>query len=326
MLDRLTLDQLRILVAVAETGSFSAAARRLGRVQSAISQSVQSLEAVLGITLFDREGKTPKLTDAGHTILDGARHLVGGAETLRARAESIAADVEPHLTLAIDAIFPNAVLMASLKGLSQEFPCLPVTLFTEALGAAEQRLRDGTARLGIYSLLTTGARDLEAEFLTAIPLVPVVAADHPLAAEPGPVDRDVLERHVQLVLTDRTPLSAGVSGGIVSLRIWRFVDLSSRLDFLLAGFGWGSMPRHMVEEHIAAGRLKQLDLRENGGRLVHIPVHVVHERGRAPGRAGRWLIDDLRRRLPRDDANDALPASTTISAPAKRRTRLTAAN
>jgi DNA-binding transcriptional LysR family regulator len=44
MLDPLTLDQLRILIAVAETGSFSAAARRLGRVQSAVSQSIQWLE------------------------------------------------------------------------------------------------------------------------------------------------------------------------------------------------------------------------------------------------------------------------------------------
>ena len=54
MLDRLTLDQLRVLVAVAETGSFSAAARKLGRVQSAVSQAAQTLEEVLGAALFDR--------------------------------------------------------------------------------------------------------------------------------------------------------------------------------------------------------------------------------------------------------------------------------
>ncbi len=301
MLDRLTLDQLRVLVAIAESGSFSAAGRRLGRVQSAISQSVRSLESTLGIALFEREGKTPQLTEGGRVVLDGARNLLGSAEILRARAESIAADVEPHLTLAIDSIFPNAVLMPSLKALSEAFPCLPVTLFTDALGAPEQRLRDGVARLGIYAPMTTGARGLETEFLASIPLVPVVATGHPLAAEPGPIAREVLEQHVQLVLTDRSPLSAGMSGGIVSVRIWRFVDLSSRLDFLLAGFGWGSMPLHMVEGHIAAGRLKRLELKENRGRPVYVPLHVVHERGRPPGRAGRWLIDDLRRRLATGD-------------------------
>src|SRR5689334_5873961 len=119
MLDPLTLDQLRILIAVAESGSFSAAARRLGRVQSAISQAMQSLELTLGTPLFDRSGKTPLLSDAGRVILDDARHLVRGAEMLRARAENIAANVEPELTLAIDSMFPSEVLMASLKALSQ---------------------------------------------------------------------------------------------------------------------------------------------------------------------------------------------------------------
>jgi DNA-binding transcriptional LysR family regulator len=329
MLDRLTLDQLRVLVAVAETGSFSAAARRLGRVQSAVSQAVQSLESTLGIAVFERNGKTPTLSDAGRVILDDARHLLRGADTLRARAESIAADLEPELTLVIDAIFPNDILMASLKALSAAHPCLPVTLYTEALGAAEQRLRDGAARLGICSLLPAGgAGDLETEFLAAIPLVPVVAAAHPLAAEPGPLTRDVLEGHVQLILTDRSSLTAGMSGGVVSRRIWRFVDLGSRLDYLLAGFGWGNMPLHLVEAHVAAGRLKRLDLKENNGRLVSIPLHIVHERGRPPGRAGRWLLDDLRQRLPRGEgAAILLPpqetsdtvASTVPSRPPKKK-------
>ncbi len=59
MLDPLTLDQMRVLVSVAEEGSFSAAARRLGRVQSAISQAVNSLETALGVSLFDRRGQGP---------------------------------------------------------------------------------------------------------------------------------------------------------------------------------------------------------------------------------------------------------------------------
>lgn len=53
MIDPLTLDQMRVLVAVAETGSFSAAARKLGRVQSAISQAVQTMETALQLPLFE---------------------------------------------------------------------------------------------------------------------------------------------------------------------------------------------------------------------------------------------------------------------------------
>ena len=108
MLDRLTLDQLRTLVAVADMGSFSAAGRSLGRVQSAVSQTVQALEATLDIALFDRSEKTPTLTDAGKALLPDARRLIAGADALRARAESISSDVEPELTLAVEAMFPMA--------------------------------------------------------------------------------------------------------------------------------------------------------------------------------------------------------------------------
>jgi DNA-binding transcriptional LysR family regulator len=295
MLDPVTLDQMRVLVAVAETGSFSAAARKLGRVQSAISQAVQALETGLGTPLFVREGKVPKLNDAGRVILEDARRLIQGAETLKARAESIAAEVEPELTLSVDPMFPNAVLMASLKALSAVYPCLPVTVFTEGLGGAEQRLRDGSARYGIFVPFTGIAENREAELLVRVPAVAVVAANHPLAAEPEPVTRDMLENHVQLVLTDRTPVSLGVSGGIISPRQWRFVDLSTRLDFLVGGFGWCFMPVHLVGEHITAGRLKRLKLKDDPG--YDYPIHLVHERGRAPGKAGRWLIEDLRRRV-----------------------------
>jgi DNA-binding transcriptional LysR family regulator len=73
MIDPLTLDHMRVLSAVAETGSFSAAARKLGRVQSAVSQAVQTMEATLGLALFDRSRKTPTLTDAGAAMLEDAR-------------------------------------------------------------------------------------------------------------------------------------------------------------------------------------------------------------------------------------------------------------
>lgn len=298
MIDRLTLDQLRILIAVAETGSFSAAARRLGRVQSAISQSVQSLEATLGLDLFDRAGKIPTLSEAGQAILNDARSLVHSADLLRARAESIANDIEPELTLAVDPVFPTHILMESLSALDQAFPQLPVLLFTEGLGGPEQRLRDGVARLAVYSLLVTGATDLQAERLTDIPFVPVVAATHPLAQMPMPISRTVLAEATQLVLTDSTPLTQTLRGNLIGRRLWRFADLQTRLDYLLAGFGWCNMPMHLVETHLDSRRLLRLRLIDDTSFLA--PLYIVHDRTRPPGRAGKWLIDDLRKRLAQD--------------------------
>lgn len=296
MLDRLTLDQLRTLIVVAETGSFSAAGRSLRRVQSAVSQTIQALETTLGVALFDRSTKSPTLTDAGKSLLEDARRLVEGADALRARAESIASDIEPELTLAVEAMFPNAVLMESLKVLTEAFPDLPVTVFTEALGGGEQRLRDGAARLALYPPRTlANDQDFITEFFAAIPMVPVVASDHPLAQSKAPIGREVLEDQVQLVLTDRTQITQRFSAGVISRRVWRFADLSTRLEYLLGGFGWCNMPAHMVDPHIAAGRLMRLRLVENDSWAM--PIHLVHPRNRPPGRAGRMLIADLRERL-----------------------------
>ena len=169
-----------------------------------------------------------------------------------------------------------------------------MTLFTEGLGGPEQRLRDGLAHLALYAPLPTSG-DLDSEYLVTIPTVPVVAADHPLAAEPEPISRATIEREIQLVLTDRTPITAGLTGGIISLRQWRFADLPTRLEYLLAGFGWCYMPLPVIREHIDSGRLKVLTLGENQAR--EFPIHAIYERGRPPRKAGRWLIEDLRRRL-----------------------------
>ena len=102
---------------------------------------------------------------------------------------------------------------------------------------------------------------------------------------------------MQLVLTDRTALTQNWVGGIVSLHLWRFADLSTRLDFLLAGFGRCNMPSYMVTEHIAAGRLKKLNL-ANREDEVALPIYVVHDA--AARRAGRALANRRSARAPQD--------------------------
>lgn len=297
MIDPLTLDQMRILVAVAEQGSFSAAARKLGRVQSAVSQAIQTMEATLGLALFDRSAKTPTLTEAGRALVEDARAMLIQARNMRTRAQSIAEGLEPELTLAVDPMFPMPQLIESLAALREAFPALPATVFTEELGGAIDTLRSGAARLAIHPLPGGPPADLTADFLIPVILLPVVAAGHPLAQALEPVTREALEPHVQLVLTGRNDSVRAMRGGVVSRQVWRFADIQTRLEFLLAGFGWCRMPEHVVEPHIAAGRLKRLALAEN--EFAEIRLYVVYERGRPLGRAGLWLIDDLRERLKR---------------------------
>jgi len=127
-------------------------------------------------------------------------------------------------------------------------------------------------------------------------LAPVAAAGHPLSQLGRPARREDLEAHVQLVLTGRNAYAQALRGGVVSPQIWRFVDQTVRLDFLLNGFGWCNMPLHMVQEHIDAGRLRRLEIL-HGEPPPEFPLYVVCLRDRPLGRAGRWLVGDLRERL-----------------------------
>lgn len=294
MIGSLTLDQLTVLVTIAETGSFSAAGRKLGRVQSAISSVVQALETTQQVRLFDRTERMPRLTEAGRVLAAQARQVLRQAALFERTAGAIAAGLEPELTLAVDSMVPTGPVIRSLAGVQATFPDLALTLYTEGIGGAERRARDGSAALGICCLMPTGAQELQAYPLTTIEMVPVIAPTHPLANETRALSREILSEHVQLVLTDPVQPS-GPSYAVVSPRIWRFVDMTRRLEFLLAGFGWGTMPHHLVAAHLADGRLIRLDITDPGVLPGSIPVYVAHERNRHLGTAARWLLDELMR-------------------------------
>lgn len=121
MLDSLTLFQMRVFVTVAETGSFSGTARRFDRVQSAISQSIKTMEASLRLELFERTGRTPVLTPAGMALLREARDILGDVESLKKRAETLRRGLPPRLDLAVDQVFPSELLMEGLRSFRETF-------------------------------------------------------------------------------------------------------------------------------------------------------------------------------------------------------------
>jgi DNA-binding transcriptional LysR family regulator len=296
MIGTLTLDQLRVLVTIADTGSFSAAGRQLRRAQSAISQAIATLETVQGVLLFDRRSHRPLLTDAGRVLVDQARLVLASAARFEAVAAGARQGLEPELALAIDPLVPTAPLIDSLRALSSQYPDLPVSFSTEGLGGALRRLRSGSAALGICLLLPTVPEDMFAHPLLRIPLRAVAAPTHPLASLTRPVTPSELEPHVQLVLSD--PIDpAGANYGLSSARLWRFVDLARRLDFLLAGLGWCRMPEHLISSALEAGHLKAIEIQDDPTPSEGLTIYAAHPRNRALGRAGRWLLDDLKKRL-----------------------------
>lgn len=296
MIGSLSLDQLRVLVTIADTGSFSAAGRKLGRAQSAISQAIATLESMQGVALFDRAGHRPQLTEVGRVLVDQARLVLASAARFEAVAAGTRQGLEPELALAIDPLVPTEPLIDSLRALSETFPDLPVSFSTEGLGGSLRRLRSGSAALAICLLLPGVPEDIAAYPLLRIAMQPVVAPGHPLASLGRPATRSDLEPHVQLVLSDPVD-PGGAAYGLSSARLWRFVDLGRRLDFLLSGFGWCRMPGHLVAAPIAEAKLVPFRIEDDPTPGEGLTIYAAHRRDRALGPAGRWLLDALRQRL-----------------------------
>ena len=294
MLDGVSFDQLRVFIAAAEAGSFSAAGRRLRRAQSVISQTVANLEAQLGVTLFARSGRYPVLTEAGRLLLADARAVSSGVDALKARARGMAAGIEPELSVAIDVMFPMAALTRAAAAFGAQFPATSLRLYVEALGGVAKAVLDRQCQLGVVGTLPLSTDALVTERLLGVRMVFVAAPTHPLAGINGPVPATELGKHVQLVLTDRTELSAGREFRVISPRNWRLADLGAKHAFLLAGLGWGGMPYAMVARDIAEGALKRIALQDQPTDEM-MAMSAAYPADTPPGPAGRWFIEQLRR-------------------------------
>ena len=293
MIESVSLDQLRMFVAAANTGSFSAAARQLNRAQSAVSQAIAALESALGLSLFDRSERLPTLTQEGITLLSTARGIVRDADALKAQARNMIGGLEPELSIVLDTMFPQCVLTRVAREWAATFPSTPLHVYFEALGAVARAVLDRRCSIGVIGTLQAVPPELSKEWLFGLPLVTVVAPSHPLANLHGIIAASAAERHVQIVLTDRSTLSAGQEFGVLGAQSWRVAELSTKHAFLCAGLGWGNMPYPAVANDIAAGRLTVIEL-EGRPTELKMPLSAVYRSDAPPGRAGRWMIDRLK--------------------------------
>ena len=301
-----SIDQLRIFLAVVDEGSFHGAAKRLGRAISAISYGVAQLEAQLALNLFEREGsRRPQLTPAGHALLASARTVAGDMDALLAKARDHHQGLEAELTLAIDVMYPPAVLAALLKDFTQAYPTIDLRLHVEALGGVTAMVLNGRADLGVAGPVGSIFPELERVLIGATELVPVAAPQHALARL-DPIPPGIARQHLQLVLSDRSQLTEGRDFSVFGARTWRLGDLGAKHALLLEGIGWGNMPRYAVEADLAAGKLVHLALPEASN--VDYRFHALWRRDCPPGPARQWVRQALQDRLyPAQESTRAEP-------------------
>ena len=280
MLPQITLDQVRVFLAVVDTGSFSQAGKRLKRAQSAVSYAIANLERLLEVELFDRQGRQTRLTPQGQTLLPSARNLVAQAALLIRDAEAIRNGSEPELRIAVDGLVPMRLVAQAMTAVRQAHPVATISLRSEALGAVPELLLHRRVDIGLSPLLQFHTKTLDCEAFTQVEMIPVAAPGA------GP------DTQPQIIIRDQTRLTDQMTFSVVKGPQCYVADVSTKHDLLLLGQGWGMLPRDLVQSDLQARRLVRLD-----GRQVPKPVTMQHyvgwRRDTDPGHVGRHFVRAL---------------------------------
>ncbi|MEZ9139609.1 MULTISPECIES: LysR family transcriptional regulator [unclassified Shewanella] len=253
-----SLEQLKIFITVCETGSFSAAARKLQRAQSGISQAISNLEVSINQTLFDRSGNTPSLTKEGEALLPAVKALMLQQLHFDQKIASLELQHEHELIIAIEESLISPALLSQLAKLADEFPITNIEIIAESTLDIGQLVSNGSAHMGI--VYADGKIQDQVDFSTIgyTRFITLAAPSHPLTQMRRIKDID-LRQHRQVVLRANTGQELWFSYGISSQR-WHANSHYLMNELTQQGVGWSILPEEMVTPAIEEGKLVKLDV------------------------------------------------------------------
>jgi DNA-binding transcriptional LysR family regulator len=149
-------------------------------------------------------GRYPKLTPAGVVLLADARNIITGVDLLKARAKGMAVGLEPELSVVVDVFYPIDAITQVAKEFRGHYPGVALRIYVEALGAAIQPVLDGRCSVGVIGSLPIIPGTLTNERLPGVAYLMVAAVDHPLASYKSKIPKEILGKHTQIVLADRS--------------------------------------------------------------------------------------------------------------------------
>lgn len=293
MRPRVTLEQWRMLQAVVDHGGYAGAAEALSKSVSTVNYGIRRLEAGLGVELLELEGRRAVLTRAGRELLRRSRYLLDEALAMERAAALLAKGWEPVVTLAVEVIFPQDRLLASLDAFARLTGTTRVELIESVLSGTTEQLFARTADLAITAWVPPG---FLGEPLETVEFVAVAHPGHPLHRLDRPLTQRDLRQHRQLVVRDSGVKESRDAGWLGAEQRWTVSHLATSVDAVTRGMGFAWLPRHRIARQLEAGELQPLPLVE--GALRHHELYLVFADRDDAGPATRALADCLRKSCP----------------------------
>ena len=281
-----SLEQLACFVKTVEQGSFSAAARALGKVQSAVSQQVINLEIDMDQTLFIREGRYPLLTDAGKQLLPFAKAVLAQQQKLEQQIQLLGNQQPAKLTLALDEGIPVKKLLHALNEIAEEFPGIAIEMLAASSSDIIDLVEQGRAGTGLVFSSLEYPTTLHFDSVGTVVFDVLVSPAHPLANCKA-VHLDHLRLHRQLVIGSRNEVGSSFNMPL-SPDVWYADNYYVLNELARAGFGWAMLPHHIAVEAIKSAHLVRMPL-EAENLSWHANVDLIQHASDAGTQAGKRL-------------------------------------
>lgn len=273
-----TLDQIHTLLAVYESGSFSAAARKLGKAQSGISQTIANLEIDLDKPLFIREkgGITP--TENLLELLPAIRRLLRQAEILEQKLTALSHDEPLQFSIAIEEGLWNADVVRLIHETAARYPQMELELLLSSTFDIEQLIATGKVQLGVLYLDNKLDPTADAVYLGNYQFISVAHPDNPLAKQ-ARLDLPTLMQHRHIVHRSLSKKAMSFSPPL-SENCWYCNDYQTLHHLVKQNAGWADLPEKMVAEDLKAGRLVRLplDFEPEGNRVQVMALRSASHR------------------------------------------------
>ncbi|KAF3999287.1 LysR family transcriptional regulator [Glaciimonas immobilis] len=280
-----SLEALFMFVEAATLGSFSAAARKLHKQQSTVSEAIANLEIDFGLLLFDRSTRRPTLTEQGKAMLIHAQQVLDAHDRLSRSAHRLAGGLEPTLTLVLSDMYQSMRFDSILIEFERRYPELELECMIAEHTDVVALVQEGRAQLGLVGAQQDYPPDVGFESMSERSEIGLyVGNQHPLAAVPHVTTEmlhDARELRLNTYLNDIVERRRGLC--------WSSSSYLLLLEMTELGFGWAELPRWLAKRFAADGLL-ELQVR---GWPKTVQVDAVWSRRHGLGQAGGWLLDTL---------------------------------
>jgi DNA-binding transcriptional LysR family regulator len=285
------LEQLRMFVETANLGSFSACARKLGKVPSAVSQGIANLEIDFDRQLFDRSTRKPSLTPDGVRLLSYAQAILLQMDELDSAAQAMGRKEEALIRLAVDSalLLPN--LYTALSKFEKHFPATEMEIVSTTSFDVLEVIENDQADIGLTFVEFDFNREVELGYIGSLNFYPVCHPRHSLALFDEITAGDLLPH--------RQVISRSAKGSIptqlpqLSSKAWYCNNYTAMQSLAEQGIGWAYLPAYLAEESIHAGTLKKLKFSFDH-KTWKLSIEMVRQKNKAMGPALTWLHDELK--------------------------------